>query len=1313
MKTNHNQYFLHVHSMYSLHDSAQSPDEIVQKVKSLGGKCVTLTDHGTLLGIEPFMKAGEVHHINTIPGVETYLENKTHMILFARNYQGYQAISYAMREANTNIEANTANHNLTYPIMTKEMLQNYFAGNENVVATSACMQGPLGWILLTNWRIQKQIDKNQSKCKQCEPAYRRWQELDAQYKTLTADISADKKERTTQKKYTTDAYLRKLEKEKKELEQLSKQDAAYQKKLQQYQYDMQIHEAAKSIVQKLDRTINLQTKQKSIIQHEKDTLRTAKERYKKLEAKKQSLQLFSQEDLLQRAKKVLLEYKAIFPHFYIELQYHGVEEEAYVMPILAQLAKETDTPVIAANDVHILDNSEESVEARRIMRFNYFKKAQTVSDADRMLYFKTDEELHNSLCQILSEDVVDEAIDNLKILGTCHVEFPKETHYPVAKDSTSFDSLLEQARLEKMKQGCWDQAHEERLRYEIQIIKQMGFVDYHLIVRDLCNQIQKLGVVPQDRIKDIPQDFTKVDEWLEENQFTEGIGKTAGRGSAVGSLVCYLLGITDIDPLQYHLYFERFLNPERVTMPDIDTDVKTSLRPTIIRYAQWKFGERAVSSIATEMTYGAKAAIEMAGRDRASQLNQHLGKKQYQQNIRAYLHQYTIPLKSMIPQDDRTLSSYEDQILPQIQDNAELMILWNHAKLIEGRLSGTSVHAGGIVISDNDNLNDYIPVAWNQEKQTWAVQCDMVRVEERGLLKLDLLGLRTCDRMTDTLHLIKKHRGISIDLNQIPFEAEVFQEIFSQGRTNSIFQCESDGMKAMMKQFQPSSFDDLILLIAAYRPGPMKYINDIIIPTKHGQKHTSYHIPMLEPILKDTYGAIIYQEQVMEIFQKLAGYSLGAADLVRRAMSKKKSDKLEIERKAFVYGDVERNIKGCVNNGIEEQDAVRLFDDMMDFASYAFNKSHATSYAFVAYQTAWLKYHFPLEFMCAMFNNKDQKEFGPLYESCRSLNIRILPPDINHSYYDFVIENNALRYGFKAIKGIGNGNLSAIQYLIQSRQEHAYKYPAEILAHLWSNTATLKEHVPKDLLLQLINAGCYDSLSPNREDLVAFVQQYYNCKAEDFSHFVQMLKGYPFKREPNKNYSFQQEMDLLGQILSDEPLALYQNDELYGCVPYQNLQVGGCSIMGFVIQLQKTVSAKGNDMALVQIQMKQGQITAIAMGQAITSVQYFVQKHIGKVFKFHGTYTEKGGFFIRTIQLLSPVVAQYYLTVTKQEEISIVNRCINPKSPNKYIPLTICCYWLMGTNGLYYTERPMVTKVLISNAELDDLRKTSIPLIKQ
>lgn len=1321
----------HNHTYYSLNDAAQSPEDYVKRCKEMGFKSVALNDHGTLLGVYPFMDACAKYGINGIPGIETYgkvcstvvqrlagyetfLGGRTHLIINPINYRGYQRVSAASRDAGMYSEKLLK---MTYPIMTDAVLEEKFRGHDDIFATSACAQGAVSYILQTNHRIRRRLSKEEKICEEYKEQYEAFIDTDNKRKKLKEELSPIKKELTKQNRFLKEAHIDKIRKLETKLSDLSQDDKKYEKKHLEYSTKLEI---ARKQVERAHAEIPMLESEIERIQHEYDALQSVlndnRSGAKKYQAAKDIMdkQDYIPDDELYECAKIQLEYyKSIFGKFFIEIQYHGLDAEEYVAPILLRLADETGTPIIAANDAHVAECTEDWFETRRIMRYNYFGRSETLQDADRELYIKSDWELIDALSAVIPLNRSEEAVRNTDIFNECRVEFPQnEKHYPSVKTGEGFDELLEKARDKKIRAGEWNDVYEKRLRYEINTIKTMGYVDYHMVVMDFCNESRILGVIPREEIPTamtMAEDFDKLHQWISEKGFKGGVGVGPGRGSGAGSLVCYLLGITNIDPVKYGLLFERFLNPERVSMPDIDSDIKTSIRPLIIKYLQWKNGEKAVCSIATETTYAARASIQMAGRERASQLYGHLPDKESTPLKQKYLYGITQKITEIVPERPGIrLDECEKDFNAGFKDNKEAEIVWKHARLLEGRISGTGIHAGGVIISDNGNVNDYIALAWNSDNQVWAAQCDMIKVEEIGLLKMDLLGLTTLDTISDTIHLVKKYRNVDIDIEKIGFEDEVFSEIYSKGNTNSVFQFESPGMKSMLRDFCPTCFEDLIILVACYRPGPMQYLSDIIA-VKNGRKAISYKTPELESILSSTYGAVVYQEQVMEIFQKLAGYSLGGADLVRRAMSKKKMEKLAVERTAFVNGDSSRNIDGCVKRGISAATANSLFDEMMDFAKYAFNKSHAASYALVSYQTAWLKYHYPLEFLCGLFNNKDVDSYGPLFTDCTTYGIRMLPVDINESYYEFVEEDGNIRFGFKGIKGLGEANKDLCDK-ISERDGGIYKSVNDFLKRLsYIDEEGKKVVLPgKKLLEPLVNSGAFDVFGYNRKILLETLESYRidvsgaDNKKEYANQMIDRLEIQELPKDVA--YNMAQEMKYMGKVLSENPLADYGSDESYGCIPIDSMKKGNAVIFGFVTTAELKKSSKGNNMILMTVQGKTGSCTVMAMNALYESYASNIESLEHHVVRISGSVNDGGSMFANEINDLPSDVEEYYLNLDNEEDTEFIADLRAFPQQGRMVKVTIQFHYkrIRSTGKLVRCE-PFVMEMMFSEGDIREI----------
>ena len=744
------------------------------------------------------------------------------------------------------------------------------------------------------------------------------------------------------------------------------------------------------------------------------------------------------------AKAHALEMRELFGEdgYYLELQNHGLEEDQEVIQGILRLHEETGIPLVATNDAHYLSRE----DARMQDVLMCIQMGRTVDDPGRMR-FESDEFYLKSeaeMAALFPEHP--EALENTaRIAELCNVEFTFGTyHLPEFHLPEGWTDGY--AYFEKL---CWDgfaqrypdgpEAYKEQLRYEMNVIRQMGFVDYFLIVSDF------IGYAKSHNIPVGP-----------------------GRGSAVGSIVSYCLKITDIEPMKYSLYFERFLNPERVTMPDIDIDFCIRRRSEVIDYVSRKYGADHVAQIVTFGTMAARGAIRDVGRA----LNiPYAEVDNVAKQIPSGPNNLHITLDNALKLSKPLRDLYEgDERIRELIDTA---------KAIEGMPRHASTHAAGVVITKNP-VADYVPLAKNDESV--VTQYTMVTLEELGLLKMDFLGLRNLTVLDDAVQMVRmKHPGFT--LSDIPDDDKETFEMLAAGKTSGVFQLESAGMTGVCVGLKPQSIEDITAIIALYRPGPMDSIPRFIA-CKHEPEKIRYKHPMLEPILSMTYGCIVYQEQVIEIFRKLAGFSLGQADMVRRAMSKKKMKDIQREREAFLHGDPARKIAGCAANGIPEAVAESIYDEITDFANYAFNKAHAVSYAVVAYQTAYFKRHFTREYMAALLTSvlDSQEKVAEYIAECRDNGIRLLPPDVNESRATFTVSGSGdIRFGLVAIKGVGWG---VIENLLKEREKNGpFTSFEDFCERLFD--ADLNRRVAESL----IRSGCFDSLGYRRAQLMAVFGQ--------------------------------------------------------------------------------------------------------------------------------------------------------------------------------------------------------------------------------
>ena len=808
------------------------------------------------------------------------------------------------------------------------------------------------------------------------------------------------------------------------------------------------------------------------------------------------------------AKIVALRYQDIFGkgNFFLELQDHGIPEQQTVNQQLLRMHRETGIDLVATNDVHY--TMAEDAEPHDVLLCLQTQKK--LSDENRMryeggqYYVKSPEEMARLFPYAL------EALENThKIAERCHVEIEfgvtKLPKYDVPDGLTSWE-YLNKLCYEGLEQRYHPVTEElkKRLDYELSTIKNMGYVDYFLIVWDFI-------------------------KYARDNDIMVG----PGRGSAAGSLVAYTLGITQLDPIRYDLLFERFLNPERVSMPDIDVDFCFERRQEVIDYVRRKYGDDCVVQIVTFGTLAARGVIRDVGR------------------VLDMPYAQVDTIAKMIPQElnitiDKALGM-NPELRKAYEEQDDIHRLIDLAKRLEGLPRHTSMHAAGVVISQKD-VSEYVPLSRAQDGSI-VTQFTMTTLEELGLLKMDFLGLRTLTVIQNAVKMVEKSTGMLLDMQQIDYNDKKVLDSLGTGRTDGVFQLESAGMKSFMKELKPQSLEDVIAGISLYRPGPMDFIPQYI-RGKNRPDTIRYDCPQMEPILKPTYGCIVYQEQVMQIVRELAGYTLGRSDLVRRAMSKKKASVMAKERQNFVYGNVEEGVPGCIANGISEEIANKIYDEMTDFAKYAFNKSHAAAYAVVSYQTAYLKYYYPVEFMAALMTSVVEmpNKVAEYISVCRQMGIRILPPDINHGVYGFSVDNGAIRYALSAIKSIGR---PVIEGIVREREEHG-EYTS-LKTFIERNI----DQINKRVVENLIKAGALDCLEGNRNQKMTVYTQIIDSINQDKKHTMAgQLSLFDIAPEENKNefeirmpqaaeypketiLTFEKEV--LGIYLSGHPLERYRN----------------------------------------------------------------------------------------------------------------------------------------------------------------------------
>jgi DNA polymerase-3 subunit alpha len=812
--------------------------------------------------------------------------------------------------------------------------------------------------------------------------------------------------------------------------------------------------------------------------------------------------------MYEEAKSAALRYEKIFGkgNFFLELQDHGIPQQQRVNQQLLRMSQETGIALVATNDVHYTYDTD--AEAHDILLCVQTRKL--LSDENRMryeggqYYVKSPEEMAELF------PYIPEALENTqKIADRCEVEI----EFGVTK-LPKFDVPAPYTSWEYLNKLCYDGLKErysgdlteleKRLEYELGVIKTMGYVDYFLIVWDFIRFARDHDIM---------------------------VGP--GRGSAAGSLVSYTLGITKLDPIKYNLLFERFLNPERVSMPDIDVDFCFERRQEVIDYVVEKYGKDRVVQIVTFGTMAARGVIRDVGR------------------VMDLPYAQCDAIAKMIPEELNITIDKALKMNPELKNlyttDETVKKLIDMSRRLEGLPRHTSMHAAGVVISQK-SVDEYVPLARASDGSI-VTQFTMTTLEELGLLKMDFLGLRTLTVIQKAVKLIEKNKGISLDMDHVDYNDKAVYDMLGAGKTEGVFQLESAGMTSFMKELKPESLEDVIAGISLYRPGPMDFIPQYI-EGKNNPDSIHFLCPQLEPILSATYGCIVYQEQVMQIVRSLGGYTLGRSDLVRRAMSKKKAAVMEKERQNFVYGNEEEGVPGCVNRGISEEIANKIYEQMMDFAKYAFNKSHAAAYAVVAYQTAYLKCHFPVEFMAALMTSviDNPPKVADYILSCRRMGIAILPPDINKGDSTFSVDGGGIRYGLSAIKSIGKPVIEAI--VAERNQRGDFTSLRDFIERMTG------KDVNKKAIENFIKAGAFDELPGNRRQkmmvyaqiLDAIVQEKKNMMAGQMSLFdfvsEEEKTAYeihmPDVEEYPKEAKLAFEKEVLGIYISGHPLEEYE-----------------------------------------------------------------------------------------------------------------------------------------------------------------------------
>ena len=843
----------------------------------------------------------------------------------------------------------------------------------------------------------------------------------------------------------------------------------------------------------------------------------------------------------EEAKQAALEMEEVFGrgNYFLELQDHGIPMQKTVNQALLRMSKETGIELVATNDIHY--TYAEDAEAHDILLC--IQTGKKVTDEDRMryeggqFYVKSPEEMAQLFPYAL------EALENThKIAMRCHVEI-EFGHYKLPKfpvpDGYSAWEYLQKLVYDGFAKRYPDQPEplKERVDYELNTIRTMGFVDYFLIVWDFIHYAKQ-----------------------------NGISVGPGRGSAAGSIVSYCLEITNLDPIKYQLLFERFLNPQRVTMPDIDVDFCFERRQEVIDYVVRKYGKDHVAQIVTFGTMAARAVIRDVGR------------------VLDMPYAFVDSVAKMIPTElgitiDKALK-HNPEFKAAYDSDTQIHYLVDMSKRLEGLPRHASMHAAGVVISPKA-VDEYVPLSRGSDDAI-TTQFTMTTLEELGLLKMDFLGLRTLTVIQNAVCLINRRPGVSVNIDEIDYDDKNVFDLISSGKTEGVFQLESSGMKNFMKELKPNSLEDIIAGISLYRPGPMDFIPRYI-EGKNNPDSIHYDCPQLEEILAPTYGCIVYQEQVMQIVMRLAGYDLGRSDLVRRAMSKKKADVMAKEREYFVYGNEEYHVPGCIANGLDEKTANKIFDEMTDFAKYAFNKSHAAAYTIVSYQTAWLKCYYPVEFMAALMTSVMDKstKVAEYVMVCRQMGIEILPPDINDSERDFSVTDGKIRYALSAIKSIGR---TFIDGMVKERD---YGGPFKNLKDFCERM--YGKDLNKRTIENFIKGGAVDSLGhTRRQQMMVYAQMLDQVAADRKKAMSGQMSLFDFVSDEEKE-SFMIHYPQVGEYDKEDLLA-YEKEVL-------GIYVSGHPLEEYAQVLEKETTAVSADFIpddeTGDISLKDGQIVTV------------------------------------------------------------------------------------------------------------------------
>ena len=1233
----------HIHSENSLKFSPLSVKELVKRADELGIKTLALTDIGSMTGTVEFLFECKKYSISGIPGIEAPFNERLNSLVFiAKNNEGYKQICYALKQANKNIYKDDVSK-LSYPIFSKDIMEKFFV-SDDVIILSSGINSIFADILLFNIKINEKIEelrKLQKKCKNPNGASyvgntQILRELEDEIEILSKE-----KEKLTpvanknlKKKIQALEVLKKTEPDKYETNKAILDEEISQK--EKAADEILMINSKLSDIKKRKKAISL--KVTAMSKQYKEWNRYENQINDLLNKKKPESEIYKE------CENEIIYFNDKFSNFYVELNYHNDDKEKVVLNFMLEMAKKHNIKTCICNESYMA--VKEDIKKYQIMRSLKDGQWFNITLSDKEYYMKKSDDIIKSLSKVISKKELEDAVNNtIELEKSISYELPdfelkENKHYPKYRDENgnyvdSAKVLTEKAINGIKERGfnfeTFNEEYQKRLDMELDVIISMGFADYLLIVSDFISYAKSIN--------------------------SASVGP--GRGSAAGSLVCYLLKITNINPIKYNLKFERFLNVNRVTMPDIDVDFAESIKPKVVEYVAKKYGEESVAYIRTKQTQQGKNSIKNVAR----MLGLRDGDKD----------KYFELAKGMSAKvgNEDNLKGYKDIILEKYNSDIAKEIL-ELAISLEGSMTGVSVHAAGVIIGDGKPLSEYVPIYYNQDVGVWVVACDMVQSEMIGLLKMDFLVLKNLDIISETLNRIRKYEGKEINLDNISFDdKEVFDNIFSNGNTLSVFQLESSGMRQFMKEFKPMNFEDIITGISLYRPGPMDFIPDII-KVKNKEEKPNYIIPLLEDILSVTYGVPVYQEQLMDIFSKCAGFSQGEADIVRRNMSKKKEEEFLKAKPKF--------IEGLISHGASKADAEKYWGSLVDFSKYGFNKSHAAAYAVISYYTAYLKYYYKEYYMCACLNFASVDEIPKLLCECREMDIKVLLPDINKSYPNFENDRNGIIYGMTRIKGIANKVIP----FIEERKENGYFKNFKDFV--------IRTKPSASLIPDLIDAGCFDgfmggyrnanlslyteiigfveNIDKIKKDLSSLYEKYVpeldskeknklkdkiNKKEEELAFYEKkLLKSELDVDIKDTDENLKRECSLLGTYISKHPLDEYESYFRSGKITLiSDFSVGKDKKFAGLIKELRIVKRKkdGADMAFFKIEDISGTLDCCCFSENYKKYKNLINE--GEIVSVYGKTVEDNGvdkIYASKIDYVKPYLKPIFISFTDEND---------------------------------------------------------------